>query len=92
MCGKREGVNSIHCTTRGYWVHRQCLGMQESLARVAPGFVCKGGGRQAYDEFCFEDVELECVGEFAYLDNMLNDTGGVEQAVAARLRAAWMKL
>ena len=28
---------------------------------------------------------------FAYLDNMLNDTGGVEQAVAARVRAAWMK-
>ena len=26
-----------------------------------------------------------------YLDNMLNDTGGVEQAVAARVRAAWMK-
>ena len=44
-------------------------------------------GRKAADEFCFEDVELECVGEFAYLGNMLNDTGWVEQAV----RAAWMK-
>ena len=41
--------------------------------------------------FRFEDVELECAGEFAYLGNMLNDTGGVEQAVAARVRAAWMK-
>ena len=29
--------------------------------------------------------------EFAYLGDMLNDTGGVEQAVAARVRAAWMK-
>ena len=28
---------------------------------------------------------------FAYLGNMLNDAGGVEQAVAARMRAAWMK-
>ena len=28
---------------------------------------------------------------FAYLGDMLNDTGGVEQAVAARVRAAWMK-
>ena len=29
--------------------------------------------------------------KFAYLGNMLNDAGGVEQAVAARVRAAWMK-
>ena len=58
------------------------------------GFVCKvcrGGGRQAANEFCFEDVELECVGEFAYLGDTLNDTDGVEQAVAARAKAAWMK-
>ena len=39
--------------------------------------VCRGGERQAADEFHFEDVELQCVGEFAYLGNMLNDTGGV---------------
>ena len=42
--------------------------------------------------FAFEDVELECVGKFAYLGDMLNDTGGVEQPVAARVRAMWMKL
>ena len=51
---------------------------------------CVGGGRKTADEFCFEDVKLECVCEFVYLDEMLN-TGGVEQAVAARVRAAWMK-
>ena len=28
--------------------------------------VCRGGGRKAADEFHFEDVEFECVGEFAY--------------------------
>ena len=64
------------------------------MTRVAQGFVCKmcrGGGRKAADEFCFEDVKLKCVGEFAYLGDMLNDTGGVEHAVAARVRAAWMK-
>ena len=54
--------------------------------------VCRGGGRQAADEFCFEDVELKFVGEFAYIGYMLNDSGGVKQAVAARVRAAWMKL
>ena len=45
----------------------------------------------AADEFHFEDVELECVVKFAYLGDMLNDTDGVEQAVAARVKAAWMK-
>ena len=49
--------------------------------------VCRGGGKQAADEFCFEDVELECVGEFVYLGDMLNETGEV---VGARVRAAWM--
>ena len=52
--------------------------------------VCRAGGRKAADEFHFEDVKLECVYEFAYLGDMLNDAGGVEQAVAARVRAAWM--
>ena len=63
--------------------------MQGSLARVAQNYVCKvyrAGGRKTADEFHFEDVKLECVYEFAYLGDMLNDTGGVEQAVAARVR------
>ena len=25
VCGKKVGVNSIHCATCGYWVHVQCL-------------------------------------------------------------------
>ena len=64
------------------------------MARVAQGYVCKmcrAGGRKAADEFHFEDVKLECVCEFVYLGDMLNDAGGVEQAVATRVRAAWMK-
>ena len=94
VCGKRVGVNSIHCATCGYWVHGRCSGVQGSLARVAQGFVCKvckGGGRKAADEFHFKDVKLECVSQFAYLGDMLNDTGGVKQAVAARVRAVWIK-
>ena len=62
--------------------------MRESLGRVAQGFVCKvcrAGGRKATDEFHFEDIKLECVYKFAYLGDMLNDTGRVEQAVAARI-------
>ena len=33
---------------------------------------------------------LECVCEFVYLGDMLNDTGGVKQAVIDRVRAAWI--
>ena len=62
--------------------------------RVAHGFVykvCRAGGRKAADEFRFKDAKLECVCKFAFLGAMLNDTGGVEQAVATRVRAVWMK-
>ena len=89
--GGRNSMNSIYCATCGYWVHGRCSGMRGSLARVAQGFVHRAGGRKAADEFRFEDVKLECVCEFAYSGDMLNDTGRVEQAVAARVRAAWMK-
>ena len=53
--------------------------------------MCRAGGRKAADEFHFGDVKLECVNEFAYLGDMLNDTGGVKQTVSARVRAVWMK-
>ena len=53
--------------------------------------VCRAGRRKAADEFRFKDVKSECVCTFGYLGDMLNDTGGVEQAVAARVRAAWLK-
>ena len=33
--------------------------------------MCRAGGRKATDEFRFEDVELECIGEFAYLGDMI---------------------
>ena len=72
-----------------------CTGdIRTSLTRVAQDFVfkmCRGGVRKAVAEFHFEDVELKCVGEFAYLGDMLNDKGRVKQAVTARVRAAWMK-
>ena len=51
--------------------------------------MCRVEGRQTADEFRFEDVELECVGKFAYFGDMFNHAGGV--AVAARVKAAWMK-
>ena len=50
--------------------------------------VCRAGGSKASEEFHFEDVKLERVYKFAYLGDMLNDAGGVQQAVATRVRAA----
>ena len=50
----------------------------------------RGGGRKAAG-VRFKYIKLECVGEFVYLGNVLNDTGGVKQAVATRMRAVWMK-
>ena len=70
------------------------LGSARKFDENGTGFcvqMCRGGGRKAADEFCFKDVELKCVGEFAYLGDMLNDTGGVEQAVAVRGRAVWIE-
>ena len=49
--------------------------------------MCRAEGRKAADEFCFKDVKLECVCEFAYLGDMFNGRIGVEQAPAARVRA-----
>ena len=49
--------------------------------RVAQGFVCRVVERMAADEFHFKDVKLECVGEFAYLADMLKDK--VESTVIA---------
>ena len=47
-------------------MHGQFSEVRGSLARLAQGFeckVCRDGGRQAADEFHFENGELECVGE-----------------------------
>ena len=53
--------------------------------------ICRAGGKKATDEFRFEDVKLKCVYEFAYLGDMLNDTGGVERAVAARVNIVYIR-
>jgi len=49
------------------------------------------GCKKPTDEVRFEDIELKCIGVFAYLGNMFNDTGRAEQAMATRVRTACMK-
>jgi len=94
VCGKRVGSNSVQCRLCNKWVHGRCSGTTGSLKRIAGVFeckVCKKGGRKQLDQFKYDEVELECVGEFCYLGDMLNDKGGVERAAIARVKSAWLK-
>ena len=62
-----------HVTT-GYTGNvQECEEVWRVWHRVLVCKVCRAGGRKAADEFHFEDVKLECVCEFAYLSDMLND-------------------
>ena len=95
QCVWKEGGCELN-PLRNMWLlgTRAMFRSVRKFGKKAEGFVCKVcrlGGRKASDEFRFEDVKLECVGEFAYLGDMLNDTGGVKQPVATSMRAAWMK-
>ena len=53
--------------------------------------VCRAGGRKAADEFHFEDVKLKClrVCVFSAICSMIQV--GWNKAVAAWVRALWMK-
>ena len=70
---------------------QECEEVWQEWQRALCAKCVRAGGRKAADEFHFKDVKLECVYEFANLGDMLNNAGGVEQAVAARVRATWMK-
>jgi len=81
VCGRRVGINSIRCKTCSLWVHRRCSGVFGSLIRASALFSCKtcvNGGRKGSGVFSSDGVDLECVGEFIYLDDVLNDGGRVE--------------
>ena len=84
QCVWKEGGCELNPLRNMWLLGTRAMFGSASLARVAQGCVrkiCKAGGRKAADEFRIEDVQLECVGEFAYLGYILNDTGGVEQDV-----------
>jgi hypothetical protein len=38
-----------------------------------------------------EARKLDCVDRFCYLGNLIDDVGGVEQAIGIRVRCAWGK-
>ena len=82
VCGRFEN-NSVRCTGCSGWVHKRCIDVKGSLARVEDIFVSNmdlGNG-----------VHLENVGKFCYLGDMLNGGGGADFASIARVRCAWGK-
>ncbi|XP_046841875.1 uncharacterized protein LOC124435990 [Xenia sp. Carnegie-2017] len=91
VCGKRVGVNSIMSGKFSKWVHGRCSGVGGALTRVTvfECGTCRSGGRVAIEWFELVDVSLECVSEFKYLGDVLNDGGGCEQALRNRVQAAW---
>ena len=95
VCRRRVMRNSIHCTVCGGWVHKRCSRVRGSLVRVV-GFVCKRCCDDLVEVDQEEKVklgsdEVEIVKEFCYLGDMLETEGGVEAAVAARVRVGWRK-
>ena len=95
VCRRRVMRNSIRCTVCGGWVHKRCSRVRGSLVRVV-GFVCKRCCDDLVEVDQEEKVklgsdEVEIVKEFCYLGDMLETEGGVEAAVAARVRVGWRK-
>ena len=78
-------MNSIQCATCGYWVHVWEYGeVWQEWHMVLCAKCAEVKGERQLRSFALN--MLDCVGEFAYLGDMLNDTGGVHQAVATRVR------
>ena len=70
--------------------------MKGSLARFAATFVCKVCENAVDDDShvgeCIDlgnVVQLENVGKFCYLGDMLHGGGGTNSASVARVRCAW---
>ena len=74
VCG-RVGNNSVQCAGCSGWVHKRCIDVKGSLARVENIFVCKVCERadDGEDNVVHENmdlgngVNLEIVGKYCYL-------------------------
>ena len=97
VCKAGVGSNSINCTACKQWVHKKCSGLTGSLNVV--GFECSrciyGDAREAAEARKEMEIDgdgnVECVGKFCYLGDMIGSGGGAEEASRARVRCAWAK-
>jgi hypothetical protein len=98
VCCKGVGRNSIQCTTCQKWIHKRCSDVKGSLQAASTTFTCRKclkGVQQVAMATKEMDIgngnALEKVGKFCYLGDMLNEDGGADSAVVARVRCAWKK-
>lgn len=97
VCGKGVGANSVLCSGCGKWVHGACSGVKGALKRVEGLFRCgRCAGtvkdvRRERNVEVGEGQELEKVGKFCYLGDVLSEQGGVGEAVRTRVKCAWKK-
>ena len=94
VCSKGVGSNSMMCTSCRLWVHRRCSGLRASQ-RLSETFVCKvcqnPKSKATDSKITLADGEIEKVGQFKYLGDMLHPDGKVETAVRARINSFWLK-
>jgi hypothetical protein len=97
VCRKGVGANSIRCTSCKSWIHKKCSGISGKLTNMS-NFHCKKcvrGSPVQSDELkeisLGAGLQLECVGKFCYLGDVVGAGGGAEDASRARVRSAWAK-
>jgi hypothetical protein len=95
VCGKGVGRNSLQCTSCEKWIHKRCSGVKGSLQKASASFECRmckersqvtNIAKQNGD--IGKGVELEKVGKFCYLGDMLDAEGSADLAVATRVSCA----
>jgi len=100
VCNKGVGGNSLQCTGCMKWVHKVCSKVKGSLNKIkVADFKCSvcldqkesnvGEERKVVE--LLRGEELEVVGNFCYLGDMVGSGGGAGDAVRARVRCAWGK-
>ena len=96
VCSRGVGSNSTQFTSCWKWVHKKCSGIKGSLCKVMKSFICRGcsnlvisTGHTSVD--IGVSANLELVGKFCYLGDMLSVDGDADAAVEARIRIGWNK-
>jgi len=96
VCGRCVGSNSIQCTSCQKWIHKKCSGIKGSMYKVMKSFICRGcsnpvisTGHTSVD--IGASANLEVVGKFCSLGDMLSVDGDADAAVEARIQIGWNK-
>ena len=90
--------NAILCSSCGAWVHGKACSDLTRLPASDPTYVCrrcKGLARpidgRPFASLAVNGAELEAVGTFCYLGDMLSAAGGCDLAIKTRCKSAWNK-